>query len=105
MPRAGGRTDTLQACSDPQQWARARDGSEWLSAKLHADRATCLARCLDRCTGRASFALGARLDMCSFRVEAFLPPVAGGPAPVDIRTVQEILTYRSSAQAPLAQRG
>jgi hypothetical protein len=43
--------------------------------------------------------------MCSFRVEAFLPPVAGGPAPVDIRTVQEILTYRSSAQAPLAQRG
>lgn len=102
MPRAGGRTDTLQACSDPQQWARARDGSEWLSAKLHAERATCLARSIDRCTGgRVSFAL-ARLDMCSFRVEAFLPPVAGGPAPVDIRTVQEILTYRSSAQAPFS---
>lgn len=76
--------------------------SEWLSAKLHAERATCLARFIDRCTGgRVSFAL-ARLDMCSFRVEAFLPPVAGGPAPVDIRTVQEILTYRSLCASPFS---
>jgi hypothetical protein len=53
MPRAGGRTDTLQACSDPQQWARARDGSEWLSAKLHADQlaARCLAPSIDAPAG------------------------------------------------------
>ena len=101
MPRAGGRTDTLQACcSDPQQWERTR--RERVAGCGATCRATCLAQSLDGCPGRLLHRLARHVQLS---LKLFSACVAGGPAPVDIRIVQEILTYRSSAQQfPLAQR-
>jgi hypothetical protein len=94
MPCAGGRTDTLQACcSDPQQWERTR--RERVAGCEATCRATCLAQSLDRCTWRLLHWLARHVQLS---LKLFSPCVAGGPAPVDIRIVREILTYRSSAR-------